>query len=254
LLLNNYVNRNQLLIDWILECVPEGASLLDIGANDGSFAPEVERIARHARVLAGVDPDTARLERHPWLDVRYPALLEEADIPSESFDCLYAIYVFEHVQDVGRFLRAAFRALRPGGSLFFITPNGSHYFAMVAGALAKLRLQGRVLRMIRLAALVSRYHYPAVYRLNRPSRIRTLARENGFGVCEFRYSERLEEFSCYFPGPLKVLPRLWEKTVAVAGQEQLLGNLMGRMIKPLTPSTLTVAPQIHGSGRCRAGI
>ena len=127
--LNNYENRHHLLIDWMLETVPFGSSVLDIGANDGSFCPEVSRVAEHAGVFAGVDPDTEKLNRHQLLDQRYPALLEEADIAPGSFDCLYAIYVFEHVQDHHRFLSAASKALKPGG---FITPNGYQYFAFLA--------------------------------------------------------------------------------------------------------------------------
>ena len=50
--LNNYKNRHDLLIDWILETVPKGSRILDIGANDGSFCPEVARIATHAAFFA----------------------------------------------------------------------------------------------------------------------------------------------------------------------------------------------------------
>jgi len=56
--------------------------------------------------------------------------LEEADIPENEFDCLYAIYVFEHVQNEHAFLKAAARVLKPGGSLFFITPNGYQIFCL----------------------------------------------------------------------------------------------------------------------------
>ena len=229
--LNNYENRHDLLIDWMLEEVPSGASFLDIGANDGSFCPEVSRVASHAGHFAGVDPDVAKLDRHPLLDCRYPSTLEKAEIREESFDCLYAIYVLEHVNDPNGFLEAASKALRPGGSLFFITPNGYHYFAFIAGILAKLGIQDMVLKIIRPTTLVDNYHYPAVYRLNSARRLRRLGQEYGFNECEFRYSENLAEFDCYFPGVLKVFPQLWEYMVQLTGREILLGNLMGRMIR-----------------------
>jgi len=229
--LNNYRDRNEFLIDWVIETVPKGAQILDIGANDGSFCPAVQRIADHAGVYAGVDPDTAKLSRHPLLQARYPATLEDADIPPASFDCAYAIYVFEHVQKERAFLAAASRVLKPGGSLFFITPNGYHYFAMIASALGSLGVQGKVLRLIRPEQLVAQYHYPALYRLNRPDTVEKLGQEYGFERCEFRYSEQFWEFGCYFPGPTKAFPWLWEKMVEITGQEYLLGNLIGRMIK-----------------------
>jgi 2-polyprenyl-3-methyl-5-hydroxy-6-metoxy-1,4-benzoquinol methylase len=229
--LNNYENRNDLLIDWILDAVPEGAAVLDVGANDGTFCPETARIARHAGLFAGVDPDEEKLARHPLLAQRYPATLEAANLPAERFDCLYAIYVFEHVEDADGFLRAAARCLKPGGSLFFITPNGFHYFAAIAGALGAVGLQRRVLELVRPPAHVSKYHYPALYRLNRPDRLERLARQCGFDHCEFRYSERFEEFACYFPGPTKVFPWAWERMVALTGREALLGDLLGRLVK-----------------------
>jgi len=229
--LNNYENRHDLLIDWMLEEIPPGSSFLDIGANDGSFCPEVSRVANHAGMFAGVDPDVAKLDRHPLLECRYPSTLEQAKFGDKSFDCLYAIYVLEHVSNPCGFLAAASRALKPGGSLFFITPNGYHYFAFIAGLLAKLGVQDRVLNVIRPKALVDQYHYPATYRLNSPRRLRRLGLEYGFNRCEFRYSENLAEFDCYFPGVLKVFPAFWEYMVQLTGQEFLLGNLMGRMIR-----------------------
>jgi len=229
--LNNYGNRHELLIDWLLASVPEGARILDIGANDGSFCPEVERIAAHAGYFAGVDPDHEKLSRHPLLHARFPETLEHADIPEASFDCAYAIYVFEHVQQERDFLEAASRLLKPGGSLFFITPNGDHYFARIAASLGRMGLQRKVLGLIRPKQLVAAYHYPAVYRLNRPKALQALSREFHFDRCEFRYSEKLEEFAAYFPGPLKVFPWLWERAVHVMGAERRLGNLMGRLVK-----------------------
>lgn len=229
--LNNYENRHDLLIDWMLESIPSGSSFLDVGANDGSFCPEVGRVAERAGVFAGVDPDAAKLEKHPFLDRQYSAKLEDADIADQSFDCVYSIYVFEHVEDPHRFLAAASRILRPGGSLFFITPNGYHYFALIAGFLGKIGIQQAVLKMLRPDELVEKYHYPALYRLNSPRSLTKMGKLYGFGKCEFRYSENLAEISCYMPGPLKVFPMLWEKMVKVTGFEMLLGNLMGRMIR-----------------------
>ena len=185
--LNNYHNRHDLLIDWILGSVPAGSSILDIGANDGSFCPEVSRIVAHAGLFAGVDPDAQKLSMHPFVQQRFMTTLENSDIPDMSFDCVYAIYVLEHVEDARAFLNKVARILKPGGSFFFITPNGDHYFAAIAGALAKLNLQEQVLRIIRPNELIGRYHYPALYRLNRVSKLQRLGREVGLSESEFRY-------------------------------------------------------------------
>gem|GEM_PF-6325615 len=39
--LNNYRNRNEILIDWIIETQPQGSHILDIGANDGSMVDPI---------------------------------------------------------------------------------------------------------------------------------------------------------------------------------------------------------------------
>ena len=205
--------------------------MLDVGANDGALCPRMHRVAQHAGLLAGVDPDTKMLERNPFISERYFSTLEDAEIHSESFDVLYSFFVFEHVDDEERFIEAASRVLKPGGQLFFITPNGHHYFSIMASSFAKMGIQRRVLGMVKSKELIDSYHYPAVYRLNSPKDIEQVGRKYRFHEFEYRYCEQFNELSTYFPGPTKVFPWLWEWIVKASGKEDLLVNLMGRMVK-----------------------
>ncbi len=234
MLLNNYRNRADLLIDWVTSAIPAGSTALDVGAGDGRFCPEVVRLAQHLGFYAGVDPDAEKLKNHAFLDARYPSSLEDANIPPESFDCLWAFFVFEHVSRETAFLQAACRALKPGGSLFFMTPNGYHPFAVIAAALQKLKLQGPVLALLK-PHVMNGYHYPAVYLLNRSRKLRKLGRQCGFDRFEFRYCETLQESLSYFPGLTAMLPWLWEMFIRITRQEWCLMNVFGRLIKAQAP-------------------
>jgi ubiquinone/menaquinone biosynthesis C-methylase UbiE len=235
--LNNYVNRDNLFVDWIVESTPQGSAILDVGASDGTFCPQVKRIAQHAGRLAGVDPDTDKLKQNPFLSERYYSLLEDAEVPPGSFDALYCYFVFEHVAQEERFLEAASRVLKPGGKLFFITPNGRHYFAVLSSLLEKLGMQQRMLGILTGGSGL-KWHHPAVYRLNCPSDIERIGRKYGFDRFQFHYSERLDEVSKYFPGPLRVFPWLWERAVAVSGRDSMLVTLFGEMEKAPTQPVL----------------
>lgn len=232
--LNNYPSRHDLFVNWIIESTPPGCSILDVGASDGTFCPEVKRIAHHAARLAGVDPDTGKLSRNPIISERYFAALEDAQIPANSFDALYCFFVLEHVADEERFLAAASRVLKPGGSLFFITPNGRHYFSFIAYWLERLGLQKRTLGLLTGGAGIQ-WHYPALYRMNCPEDIERVGSKYGFDRFEYHYCERLDEVTDYFPGPTKVLPWLWEQLAKVTGKEKLLVTLFGRMVKQTHP-------------------
>jgi 2-polyprenyl-3-methyl-5-hydroxy-6-metoxy-1,4-benzoquinol methylase len=227
--LNNYESRNELLLEWLCSTVPEGATLLEIGSGDGSFAPEVECLRNRGYRIVGVDPQGDQLRRNPFLNECVVGRIEEVSLPQARFDGALAIYVAEHVSDPEKFLTAVANVLRPGASFFFITPNGDHYFARTAAVLAALGIQERVLRLLRPGQLVDDYHHHAVYRLNRPSQIRRLSGHAGFSEAEFRFAERLGEFACYFPGPAKILPWLWERGVRLTGSERFLGNLLVRL-------------------------
>jgi ubiquinone/menaquinone biosynthesis C-methylase UbiE len=243
--LNNYASRNDLFVDWILESTPQGCAILDVGASDGTFCPEVKRIAQHAGRFAGVDPDVEKLKQNRLISERYYSALEDAEIPPASFDALYCFFVFEHVAHEERFLEAAARALKPGGKLFFITPNGHHYFVFLASLFGKLGLQRRMLGLLTGGSGLE-WHYPAEYRLNCPKDIERIGKKHGFDRFQFRYCERLDEVSEYFPGPTIVFPRLWQKAAAASRRDTMLVTLIGQMDRAADPTIAAPAAQQPG--------
>jgi len=111
--------------------------LLDVGANAGGFL-----FAARARGWegVGVEPVAALAEwareRH-GLDVR-ASTLEQAGLPSASFDLVHSHAVLEHLTDPLAVLREVARVLRPGGCAYLDTVNAESYTARRLGSAWKL--------------------------------------------------------------------------------------------------------------------
>jgi 2-polyprenyl-3-methyl-5-hydroxy-6-metoxy-1,4-benzoquinol methylase len=65
--------------------------------------------------------------------VRASASRQDLPLADGSFDVVTALHIVEHLEDPDRFLRAARRALRPGGLLMLATPNPAGLGAKTAG-------------------------------------------------------------------------------------------------------------------------
>lgn len=53
--------------------------------------------------------------------------IETIDFPKNYFDMIYAIHVIEHIDYPKLVFQKCFESLKPGGSIFFITPNAESY-------------------------------------------------------------------------------------------------------------------------------
>ncbi len=217
--------------DRVLERVGPESRVLDIGANDGSYCPDVRRIAAATRHLVGVDPDRARLETNPFVGERHFSEFESSDIPEASVDVAYAVFVMEHLKDAKRFVEKLHSVLKPGGVFFGITPNGRHYFSYVSGLLAAIGVQRVMLRLLRGRELADDYHYPTTYALNDPRRIERLARAAGFSGVEFRYWQSYGVLKPYFPAPLRFAPVAWDWLAWKTGRRDMLVNLVVELRK-----------------------
>lgn len=105
-----------------LPCFVPGARVLDVGCGDGS------RLALF-RVLGwdgvGIEVNAALVEhlRSLGLDVRQGEV-DDLELPAEHFDAVYLNNVFEHIRSPHTALAALGRALKPGGELVLVVPNG----------------------------------------------------------------------------------------------------------------------------------
>jgi SAM-dependent methyltransferase len=99
----------------------DGGRLLDVGCGNGSLLRTMRWAGWH---VEGVEPDTcaAASARAAGLTVHNEPL-EQTSLPSASFDAIIMHHVLEHMPTPLETLRHCRRLLRPGGSLWAVTPN-----------------------------------------------------------------------------------------------------------------------------------
>lgn len=110
--------------------VPRGR-LLEIGCASGFFL----NAARTTYDVVGVEPSTwAREYARTTLRLEVPAAtLADARLEAGSFDVVVMLDVIEHVADPLGLLRAAGSALKPGGTLYLVTPDIESLSARLLG-------------------------------------------------------------------------------------------------------------------------
>lgn len=97
-------------------------SLLDVGANTGILAQEIQdRVSRIERVK-GIDLDRQAIA---YGRSRYSVELDAVDVAEveESFDNVVLCHTLEHVFDLHGFLHQVDGILSPGGRVFIAVPN-----------------------------------------------------------------------------------------------------------------------------------
>lgn len=104
----------------------EGRRVLVDGCGIGAY---VERIARHASYVAGIDIDYERVaEGARTLANLCVAAAEALPFPDGAFDVVLLHEVLEHVQDDRRTVHEAWRMLGPGGRIVIFVPNRLYPF------------------------------------------------------------------------------------------------------------------------------
>jgi SAM-dependent methyltransferase len=96
--------------------------LLDIGAGIGQFLYEAQT---HFNSVTGTEVSASAVA---LADVKFKLTLREGtletlDWSGQSFDCITAFHVWEHVPFPGKFLEVIRGLLRPGGCLLLAVPN-----------------------------------------------------------------------------------------------------------------------------------
>jgi 2-polyprenyl-3-methyl-5-hydroxy-6-metoxy-1,4-benzoquinol methylase len=107
--------------------------ILEIGSNIGGFLFQARQQGWDP---IGIEPVAQCAEygrRHHGLNI-ISTTLERADLPSNAFDVVYSISVFEHIASPSRILQEVCRILRPGGVIYIDTVNYDSYTQRFVGA------------------------------------------------------------------------------------------------------------------------
>ncbi len=121
----------------ILDLIPVGKKVMDLGCDDGVWSKQVAGRAQ-AQEIHGIELNevAARKAQAQGLQVKIADLNLKLPYNDNTFDVVHANQVIEHVPNIDHFAKEAARILKPGGSLIVSTENGSSWhnvFAAVMG-------------------------------------------------------------------------------------------------------------------------
>lgn len=103
----------------------DAPSVLEVGAGNGYFSQGVKKIYPRADIfyLDVVEDLLAYYKKHFECEPVIGEFSSES-FNEKKFDLIIARDILEHVRDPVQMLNDAYQLLKPGGLLFFITPNG----------------------------------------------------------------------------------------------------------------------------------
>lgn len=187
--------------DWIRQNMQPDFRILNLGA--GPATGSAKRILKGSvREVVGADIDPIVLEND---ELDAAVVIEDGRLPLDAagFDLVYTDFVLEHVEKPAQFLQEARRVLKPGGRLFFRTPNLYHYVSVMS-ALTPHGVHKLVANRAR--GLVEGAHEPwqTFYRMNSRRILKALTREAGFCEVEFRMIEAEPSYLMFHPAPFMV--------------------------------------------------
>lgn len=99
-----------------------GSNVLEIGCGNGYFLQKVEKLTK---TVTGLDfnPSSVDFGKKNGLNILAESISEHSKSKSNFYDYIAAFQLFEHVNDVGSFLKSTIHCLRKGGKLVIGVPD-----------------------------------------------------------------------------------------------------------------------------------
>lgn len=236
-------NSQAVYRDLLAAYVNPNTTWLDLGCGHQLFPEwlpsaredEAALVAR-CKSIIGIDYDSRALQDHDAIRKKVRGNIQQLPFPDGSFDLVTANVVVEHVEDPQALLIGIHRVLRPGGVFLFHTPNLLGYATLLA-----CLIPGRVkLKLIQfLQGRKEEDVFPAHYRLNTSTAIRTLAERTRFRVSRFEYEESSAQMVML--GPLVVAELLWIRLLRLGWLRNLRTNILA-VLEKAQPADGTPTP------------
>lgn len=222
----------ELYEDAIAEHLGAGTRWLDLGCGHQALpAWRVERekeLVARCESVAGIDADLPSLRKHATFSRLVCGDITRLPFRSDSFDLVTANMVVEHLDDPTAQFREIHRVLEPGGRFILHTPNALGYTTIITRLVPEF-LKAPLARIFE--GRPGDDVFPAFYRANTESRLRSLSPQCGF-VAE---TIRLTASSAIFVviTPLVILELLWIRLLLTRRLRQLRTTLIAVLRKPI---------------------
>jgi ubiquinone/menaquinone biosynthesis C-methylase UbiE len=179
--------------------------VLDLGCGRGRIEIDLRKLCRF---VAGCDY-TNDVQRNPYISAGIRGDAYKLPFRNEVFDAVIMDFVLEHLEFPDLSGAEIARVLKPGGSLFFRTPNLYHYVATLA-RLTPHSFHRAVVH--KLASSDESDPFPTFYRVNTRKSVKQVFTKAGFKPVEIRMVEK-EPSYLTFAAPSFVLGYCYERVV-----------------------------------------
>jgi ubiquinone/menaquinone biosynthesis C-methylase UbiE len=129
----------------IVNIMRNGGKCLDCGAYDGGRYETLSKSFNlDTNTYYGIEWNAIQVEIacSKNLNVIQGDLNKGIDFPDNTFRCIFALSLLEHLLNPCRFLKECYRTLEEGGILIILTPNISTYFTALLILLGKMPSTG----------------------------------------------------------------------------------------------------------------